>query len=233
MKKYIGYLVACILIVFIGIFSFNIFLRTYFNEEYYTIPNLQGLTVSQAQGIQNINKLHFVVAGEDYSELPKGEIFRQSPTPDKIVKADRTLKVWISKGQNDFTVPDLRNKNLIDATAFLQAHGVKINKTTYVASNLPYNTVLATSPAAGENIEKTSGVSLLLSNTNSAGTIEVPDTIGFTVEEATNELVSKGLIIGNVTEKSVPDLEPGIVVETTNIGKTVPAGTTIDMVVSI
>lgn len=233
MKRYIGYFIACTLIIFIGIFCFNIFLRTYFNEEYYSVPSLQGLTITQVEKIKNINKLHFIIAGEDYSELPKGQIFRQSPTPKKIVKRDRTLQVWISKGKNDFTIPDLRNKNLIDAIAFLQAHGIKVNKTTYIPSNLPYNTILATSPSYGENIEKNKGISLLLSNTNSNKNIDIPDIIGFTLNEATNELISKGLTIGNIINKSIPDLEPGIVVEVTNANKTVPSGTAINMIVSI
>lgn len=62
--------------------------------------------------------------------------------------------------------------------------------------------------------------------------VEVPDTIGFTFEEATNELISKGLTVGTVQEKVVPDLEKGIVIETTHIGETVPAGTIIDIIVS-
>ncbi|MBC2851679.1 PASTA domain-containing protein [Cetobacterium sp. 8H] len=232
MKKYLAYLLSGILIVYICFFSFNIFLKTYFNEKFYSLPNLIGLNLNQVSDIKSIGKVNLIVAGNDFSNLPAGTIFRQNPAPEKIVKEDRTVRVWISKGKNNFVVPDFTNTNLIDALAKLQEEGVKINRISYTSSNLPYNTILATNPAAGDSTQKIKGISLLLSNSNSVVSVEVPDTIGFTFEEARNELVSKGLIVGVIKEKVVPGLEKGIVVETNHIGETVPAGTIIDMTVS-
>lgn len=232
MKKFIANSIITILSCLILYFGVNIFFKTYFNLKFYKTPNVVGLTMKEIENIPKINKLNVVVAGEDFSKYPAGVVFRQSPASDRVVKEDRRMQVWISKGKNDFVVPDLRNKNLIDALAILQSNGVKVNKMSYAASSLPYNTVLATSPAFGESGEKTNGISLLLSDTNSMQNVEVPDTVGLTFEEANNLLVSKGFVIGNITEKTVPDLEPGIVVETTNIGKKVPAGTVIDITIS-
>lgn len=232
MKKYLAYLLSCILIVFICFFSFNIFLKTYFNKSFYSLPNLVGMNLKQIERIPSIDKVHVIVAGNDFSDLPVGTVFKQNPTPEKIVKEGRTVRVWLSKGKNDYIIPDFTNKNLIEVSAKLQEEGVKIKKISYTSSNLPYNTVLATTPSLDQNTQKNKGVSFLLSNSNSVASVEVPDTIGFTFEEATNELISKGLIVGTVKEKVIPNLEKGIVVETTYIGETVPAGTMIDVIVS-
>ncbi|WP_418964435.1 PASTA domain-containing protein, partial [Cetobacterium sp.] len=221
-----------ILIIFICFFTFNIFLKTYFNKSFYSLPNLVGMNLEQVGKIQTIDKVNVIVAGNDFSNLPAGTIFKQNPVPEKVVKEGRTVRVWLSKGKDDYTMPDFTNKNLIEVSAKLQEEGVKIKKVSYTSSNLPYNTVLATTPSIGQSTQKNKGVSLLLSNSNSVASVEVPDTIGFTFEEANNELISKGLIVGNVREKVVPDLEKGIVIETTHIGETVPAGTIIDIVVS-
>ncbi|MGL4868129.1 MAG: PASTA domain-containing protein, partial [Cetobacterium sp.] len=150
----------------------------------------------------------------------------------KVVKEERTLRVWISKGKDDYVIPDFTDKNLIEVSAKLQEDGMKIRKVSYTSSNLPYNTVLASTPSAKQSTQKNKGISLLLSNSNSVASVEVPDVIGFTFEEASNELISKGLIIGEIKEKVVPDFERGIVIETTNIGENVPLGTIINMVVS-
>lgn len=232
MKKYLTYLLSFILIIFICFFTFNIFLKTYFNKSFYSLPNLVGMNLEQVGKIQTIDKVNVIVAGNDFSNLPAGTIFKQNPVPEKVVKEGRTVRVWLSKGKDDYTMPDFTNKNLIEVSAKLQEEGVKIKKVSYTSSNLPYNTVLATTPSIGQSTQKNKGVSLLLSNSNSVASVEVPDTIGFTFEEANNELISKGLIVGNVREKVVPDLEKGIVIETTHIGETVPAGTIIDIVVS-
>ncbi len=232
MKKYLTYLLSFILIIFICFFTFNIFLKTYFNKSFYSLPNLVGMNLEQVGKIETIDKVNVIVAGNDFSNLPAGTIFKQNPVPEKVVKEGRTVRVWLSKGKDDYTMPDFTNKNLIEVSAKLQEEGVKIKKVSYTSSNLPYNTVLATTPSIGQSTQKNKGVSLLLSNSNSVASVEVPDTIGFTFEEANNELISKGLIVGNVREKVVPDLEKGIVIETTHIGETVPAGTIIDIVVS-
>ena len=232
MKKYLAYLLSFILIIFICFFAFNIFLKTYFNKSFYSLPNLVGMNLEQVNKIDSIDKINVIVAGNDFSNLPAGTIFKQNPAAEKVVKEGRTVRVWLSKGKDDYTMPDYTNKNLIEVSARLQEEGIKIKKVSYTSSNLPYNTVLATTPSVGQSTQKNKGVSLLLSNSNSIASVEVPDTIGFTFEEANNELISKGLIVGVVKEKVVPGLEKGIVIETTHIGETVPAGTIIDIVVS-
>ncbi|MGL4976501.1 MAG: PASTA domain-containing protein [Cetobacterium sp.] len=232
MKKYLAILLSFILFVFICFFSFNIFLKLSFNKSFYSLPNLVGLNLEQVKSIDSIDKINVVVAGSDFSDLPAGVVFKQNPSPNKVVKEERTLRVWISKGKDDYVIPDFTDKNLIEVSAKLQEDGMKIRKVSYTSSNLPYNTVLASTPSAKQSTQKNKGISLLLSNSNSVASVEVPDVIGFTFEEASNELISKGLIIGEIKEKVVPDFERGIVIETTNIGENVPLGTIINMVVS-
>ncbi|MGL5970779.1 MAG: PASTA domain-containing protein [Cetobacterium sp.] len=232
MKKYLAILLSFILFVFICFFSFNIFLKLSFNKSFYSLPNLVGLNLEQVKNIDSIDKINVVVAGSDFSELPAGVIFKQNPSANKIVKEERTLSVWVSKGKDDYIIPDFTDKNLIEVSAKLQEDGIKIRKVSYTSSNLPYNTVLTSTPSAKQSTQKNKGISLLLSNSNSMASVEVPDVIGFTFEEASNELISKGLIIGEIKEKVVPDFERGIVIETTNIGENVPLGTIINMVVS-
>lgn len=232
MKKYLAYLVSGILIIFICFFSFNIFLKVYFNEKFYSVPSLIGLKLNEIEQIKGIDKINIVEVGSQFSEEPAGTIFMQNPTPDKVVKEGRNINVWISKGEDNFQVPDFINGNLVNVLPILHKNGVRVKKITYTTSNLPYNTILATNPAKGNFTEKNDGISFLLSKSNTQSSIEVPDTIGFTLDEATKALTSKGLIIGETTEKVIPGLESGIVVETTHIGETVHAGTIIDMTVS-
>ncbi|WP_297487421.1 PASTA domain-containing protein [uncultured Cetobacterium sp.] len=232
MKKYLAYLVSGILIIFICFFSFNIFLKIYFNERFYSLPNLVGLTLSDIKQIKSVDKITIVNAGSQFSNFPAGTIFMQNPSAGKTVKEGRDVRVWISKGEDNYEIPDFINNNLVNVLPDLHKNGVKIKKITYTTSNLPYNTIIATNPTEGSLIKKDIGLSFLLSKSNTQSSIEVPDTIGFTLDEATKSLTSKGLIIGEITEKVVPGLEKGIVIEATHTGETVHAGTIIDMVVS-
>lgn len=232
MKKFLPYIACGVLTILICIFSFNIFLKTYFNQRYYSLPNLTGLTLAEVEIIEKIGNVNIVVAGNEFSKYPAGTIFLQNPSADKVVKQGRTVKVWISKGENVFYVDDFVNKNLVNVLPELQKEGVKINKTSYIETSLPYNTIIATTPAQGQFVEKDKGISFLLSKSHSQAKTVVPDIIGYTIEEAREKLTEKGLIVGEITESSFDGLDKGIVVEAASIGENVNVGTVINLVVS-
>lgn len=232
MRKSIQYLLVFLLVIFICFFVSNIFLKTYFNENFYSLPDFKGLTLDEVEKIDKIDNINLEIAGTAFTEFPIGVIFKQVPQANRVVKKGRTIKIWISKGKDNYIVPDFINQNYIEASARLQKDSVNIKYTTYTSSNLPYNTVLATTPPAGASAQKNQGVSFLLSNSDTTTTVEVPDTIGLVLSKAKEKLITNSLIIGTIQEKKVPDLDKGIVIETTNLGKTVPAGTIIDIIIS-
>ncbi|MGL4642496.1 MAG: PASTA domain-containing protein, partial [Cetobacterium sp.] len=120
MKKYLAYLLSFILVIFICFFSFNIFLKISFNKSFYSLPNLTGMNLDQIKKIDSIDKVNVIIAGSDFSDLPTGTVFRQNPSPEKTVKEGRTVRVWLSKGKDDYIMPDFTNKNLIEVSAKLQ-----------------------------------------------------------------------------------------------------------------
>lgn len=214
-------------------FLYNIALNIYFNNKFYSLPNMVGMTLEQTKEIKKINKVKVTEAGEGYSNYPAGTIFKQNPVADKVVKKGRIVRVWISKGKNNYTVPNLVNKNLIEASTILQQNGIKIRKITYTDSNLPYNTVIATTPSSDEPAQASDGISLLLSNSTGPqdDNSTVPNIIGLSLAEAKEKLIDKGFAIGNITYNTSEDNKEAVVLESPESGKSLPPGSKVNLIV--
>lgn len=216
-------------------FLYNIALNIYFNNKFYSLPNMVGMTIEQAEKIKKIDKIRISEAGKGYSNYPTGTIFKQNPAADKIVKEGRVVRVWVSKGKNNYTVPNLVNKNLIEASTILQQNGIKIRKISYTDSNLPYNTVIATTPSSDEPAQASDGISLLLSNSTGGQdeNITVPNIIGLPLNEAKEKLIDKGFTIGNITysEDTSQENTEVTVIESPESGKSLPPGSKVNLIV--
>ena len=72
-------------IIFIMFFSLKIFQIVYFNEKYYKVPNLKSYTVKEVTEALKNSELSIKEAGEEFSDLPIGEIFLQEPEANSVV----------------------------------------------------------------------------------------------------------------------------------------------------
>lgn len=233
MKKFFLFLYAFSAFIICLYFGAQIFLKVYFNESFYSTPNFKGLTLEEAKRMDKNHILDIKVAGNEFSSYPEGQIFMQEPTAEKVIKKGRNIKVWISKGSDQFTLPELKGKNLIDITPLLQKEGITIKKVTYMASSLPYNTIIATNPFSGSQVRRGDSLSLLVSDLNSVVDVAMPDVIGLEIEEAKSQLAKNSLSIGSITYKKVDYLDPNIVIESNRVPREkLKAGTVVDLVVS-
>ena len=233
MKKFF-IIFSCIfsfcLIIFFGT---NIFLNNYFNNYFYKTPNLIGLTIEETEKMIPKGTVNIAVAGKDFSNLPAGEIFMQEPNENKVVKRGRTIKVWVSAGENYYEVPDFYGQQLFEVRSLLEEKGIKIKNISRTNSELAYNCVIATTPKAGEIVDINDGISILVSSKASSKTVKVPDVIGYTLNEATARIKSQSLFVGEITRIEVPGLEKDIVVDTNiNAGSRVSAGSNINLIIS-
>lgn len=233
MKKFFmifSYAIAFCFIIFFGI---NIFLNDYFNNYFYKTPNLIGMTIEETEKMIPKGTISVAVAGKDFSNLPAGEIFMQEPSEDKVVKRGRTIKVWVSAGENSFEVPNFYGQQLFEVRSLLEEKGIKINEISRTNSDLAYNCIIATTPGAGSIVDVNKGISILVSNRASSKTVRVPDVIGYTLNEAKEVIKAQSLFVGEVTKMEVPGLESNVIVDmSVSAGSRISAGSNINLVVS-
>lgn len=234
MKKTLLVVASCVVSIlattyFLGYYT----LDRYFNKNFYYTPNLVGLTPDEVKTLADEDIIDIMVAGSDFSSLPEGQIYMQDPKERHVIKKGRTIKVWVSKGENYFQVPDFKGQQLFSVKNLLEEKRIKINRISRTDSPLSYNCIIGTNPAYGDNVNVKDGISLLVSGRSQNKIVKVPDVIGYTLVEAERFLKANSIFIGKIEKTKMDGLEPNIVVDlSVGVDSRISAGSSINITVT-
>jgi serine/threonine-protein kinase len=182
------------------------------------VPNVVGLADAEALvRLQAVGlKGRTVPLG---SSQPKGRVVSQTPSGGREVRKGSTVSLSISSGPALITVPNVRGKTQVLATAQLSQIGFKV-ASTIVPATKPKGTVISQQPSGGTRAPKGSTVDLRVSNgpvsTNKGG--KVPNVIGKSQRDAVAVLQNAGY---QVDSSPVASSRP----RGTVVSQTPPAGT--------
>ena len=222
-----------------------------------TVPNVVGETQSEA--VADLTDAGFKAdVAEAFSDKKVGIVVAQEPKGGAKLEEDATVALTVSKGGKPVTVPDVVGTTSSEATATLQALGLKANVVA-VPSDQPSGTVVAQSPAAGKeakagdtvrlNVARapdetttqpaattpspgtTTGPSTTTAPTAAAPAI-VPDAVGKELADAATAFAAEGLKAG---VKYVPSDEPQgrVIAQAQSAGTELKRGDTVQLNVSI
>lgn len=93
------------------------------------VPDMIGLSVDQGQSILADFGLDSVVAGGRFhATLPEGAIVGSKPPPGRDVKANRVVRLFLSKGIPQVLVPDFVGRPLerVEQLAHERQHGIEV-----------------------------------------------------------------------------------------------------------
>lgn len=214
-------------------FSLKVFEKYYFNETYYKVPDLKSLNLEEAEELLTSNDLNIRNMGDQFSELPVGEIFMQEPEAGSIVKKNRNIKVWVSKGEALVEVPQLVGMNFLDAKAIAEQKGLVVDRVASTKAVMAYNEVIATDPNTDTLLKKGQKISFLINSSEQMMETKMPDIIGINLDEANDLLEESSLLLGKINYVSLAEIPDGVIIETSLVsGRKVPAGTAIDVTVN-
>ena len=205
------------LVLFLFVLSLNWITK---HGESNTVPAVTGKNIKDAQAI--LDKKSFDLIIQDsvyYDSLPPGQILKQIPDADEVVKINRTVYVTINRYvAPDVEMPNLKGFSYKNAELTLRNLGLRIGDTTF-RPDFAKNTVLEASYhgnpiAAGTKIKMGSTIDLVLGLGVSDESIPVPQLVGLTFGEAKALLDASGLILGApVFKPDVTDKEASFVYE--------------------
>jgi len=205
------------LILFLFVLSLNWITK---HGESNTVPAVTGKSLKDAQSI--LDKKSFDLIIQDsvyYDSLPPGQILKQIPEADEVVKINRTVYVTINRYvAPDVEMPNLKGYSYKNAELTLKNLGLKIGDTTF-RPDFAKNTVLEVSfhgnpISEGTKIKMGSTIDLVLGLGVSDEFIPVPELVGRTFSEAKALLDAQGLILGApVFKPDVTDKENAFVYE--------------------
>ena len=187
------------------------------------VPDLVGKTEEEAKALVEAVNLGKQMVGEEASDQEKGRISSQDIPAGTKVEAYTTLKYYISKGQEELTIPEY--DETVTAYAYqksLEDMGLTVNvQKEYSADtddtdgmewpDVEPGYVIAVSPEAGSVAKSGDTVTLTVSRGLDWGDgALVPNVVGKTEEEAVTEF-GKWLEI-NITKQQSADVPAGQVI---------------------
>ena len=189
------------IIAFLFVISLNWITK---HGESSSVPVVTGKTVSQAKAMLSGKSFELVIQDSVYYDsLPPGQILKQIPEADAVVKINRTVYVTVNRFiAPDVEVPNIKGYSYRNAEMVLRNAGLKIGDTTFRA-DFAKNTVLEMSYhsnplSPGTKLKMGSVIDLVLSAGVSQEAMPVPELVGRTFEEAKALLDAQGILLASV-----------------------------------
>ena len=182
------------------------------------VPDLVGKTEDEAAALLEEEKLGKQMMGEENSTQEKGRISSQDIPAGTKVEQYTTIKYYISKGQQEITIPDFSGQTGVDAQQTLEDLGltVTVQKEYSEADDSGWpltepGYVMDVSPKAGTSMTAGGSVTLTVSRGLDYGdTAQIPDVVGMTKNDAITALGKWSDI--QITEQQSSEVPAGQVI---------------------
>ncbi|MCC2333937.1 Stk1 family PASTA domain-containing Ser/Thr kinase [Cellulomonas wangsupingiae] len=192
------------------------------------VPNVEGL--SEAEALQEIRDADLLPKPlQEPSDLAAGLATRTDPVAGTDVAKESEVRVYISTGPAEVTVPDVTGMTEAEAAAALEAVNLKVSPTRQKedVATVEEGRVTKTEPAANSPAKPGDSVTLFVSS----GNVMVPNVTGQNVEVATEALAAVNLRV-NTREVESTEPEGNVVSQDRAEGDIVPQGTVINLSVA-
>ena len=213
-------------------------------EKMIVVENVCGKTKEEAQQTLEAQGLYMFEAAQQKSDQPAGTILEQDPAGGSQVLEGSTVNVIVAGDQNvDYTddnkdsetekvvVPSVKGYLEKDAVNALNNAGLKVVKNYQYSDSVDAGKVISQTPAGGSSVDSGTTVTIVVSQGQKS--VNVSSVLGDTKDKASNKLTGAGLKVA-VKEAYSDSVEAGKVIsQTIASGKTVPAGTTVTITVSL
>lgn len=235
-KKFMWILLPVLLAALV--FVAFIFGKKYINknkQDLVLVPALTGLTENEALNKAKANNLIAVVSEyKTESNVEPGKVLEQDPESSTEVKKGTIIKLVVSKGEEQVSVPNLSNMTIENAKIQLNKLGLEIGEITKENSdNFEAGKIMQQHPDSGTSINKDSKVDVVISLGKKEELVEMVDLIGADISQASNKLKSIGLNIGNIEKKFSNSYDTNQVIwQQYDAGKKLKKDSSIDVIIS-
>ena len=213
----LNYIIAFFIFLLFGIILLDyIILPNYvgYNNEHY-LPDVRGEYLEKATyqlGLLGFNTELVVVP---YSESHiSGTIIKMFPRAFTKVKEGRTIDLTIAGKDQDITIPNVNNFTLRNAMLTIRKLGLGIDTIIYEFDNSILDGYITFQlPREGQLVKSSTNMTLGVSRGVPPNYYIIPDVVNLSLNRARDEIVSKGLRVGEIAYEYQPDLLPNTVIE--------------------
>ena len=222
-----------LLILLLGFFTgFFLSFGKFWSSIEITVPDVTGKQMTLARQILEDQHLRVTVAETYDASVPVGVVVSQTPEAGTIVKEERAITIYVSKGGEELEMPNLRGLNQSDAIDKLQQMGLRLGSAYETFSDEDSGTVISQDPRSGTRISKGQTVDITVSKGQKIKKVSVPDVKGVPVDRARTIIEGSSLSVGGTSEQESTQAAGTVVSQSPAAGTEVDAGSSVRLVVS-
>lgn len=155
------------------------------------VPSVLSMPAEQARQVLEDRGFRYAEDPPRADEtVPAGSVAEQNPPEGTQAETDSEVRVVLSTGSSDVTIPDLRGRTQQEARDQFEAAGLRVaDVSVQDSATVQRDRVISTNPAPGESVPRNSEVAIILSS----GQVEVPMVEGQRYSTARETLLNAGL----------------------------------------
>ena len=227
------FLAAAVFVVFLG-FAVGAFFAfgKFWSMAEVQVPDVKSKPMTLAKQLLETANLRVNIVEQFDAAITAGQVISQSPEAGATVKEQRIITIYVSKGGEELTMPNLKGLSRLSAENKLKKMGLVIGNVYEKVSDQDAWTVLEQEPVSGHKIQKGQSVDLTISKGKPIKLVHVPDFTGGTLDTAKDRLKQLKLSLGTVAYEKSRQASGTILRQTPSVGTEVDEGTTVDFVLS-
>ncbi len=221
--------VFVIAVIVLLVFVFKAFTT---GTESVKVPDFTGMNYKEVVKDKKYDGLfRFEVQPAVYSDKAVDEIVDQDPEAGGNVKKGATIKITPSQGEKTVRIPNIYGYNKLKAKTALE--GFEVEFVEEPNEDVAVGCVIKTDPMVDSSVSAGSRITVYLSTGPEKEFVEVPVLISFSKDSYKDELLGRGLTVGNVTEEYSDTMEKGFVCGVSHeAGAKIEKGTAVDIIIS-
>lgn len=201
MSRFFGFVLVVLLLCVVALVSAAITMHFAIHGAEVVVPDLTGLTVTDALRKAASQELNLSVDNRFYSaEMPSGRVLTQTPASGTVVRREWRVRITESLGPQRIPIPNVIGQQERAATISIRRAGFDLGNVAHMPYvSAPEATVIAQNPRPdAEGVERPS-MSLLVADAgaditnNAVGGVVMPDLTGQLLAAATAAVTSAGL----------------------------------------
>ena len=200
------------------------------------LDDLKNMDKQQAMSYLNGLNLSISIDTEDRSsdEIDEGKVITTNPVAGSTIMSGDTVTLVISTGAEKEEVPDVTSLSVNDAKKALEDKGFTTTISYDNSDTIEIEKIIGTTPMKGEQAEKGSLVTIVVSKGKATTYVKVPKLSGKTKKEAKKALEAVGLQLGNVSSNYSDSVAKNLVIaQSQSANNEVESGTLIDITLSL
>ena len=227
------FMAAAIFLIFLG-FTVGAFLAfgKFWSMAEVQVPDVKERPMALAKELLETSKLRVSIVEQYDAKVSAGQVISQSPDAGTMVKEQRVVTIYVSKGGEELTMPNLKGLSRLSAESKLKNMGLVVGAVYEKVSDQEAWTVLEQEPAEGKKIAKGQSVELTVSKGKQIKLVRVPDFSGGTLDAAKDRLKQLRLSVGSVTSEKSRQAAGTILYQSPRSGTDVDEETTVDFVIA-